>query len=204
MVNYEIGILSRGGQGGVTLGKVLAYAASYDGKYTSAIPKYGAERRGAPVVASVRIFDRPVRRHAQIPVPSEMISLDVSLVPRFYTYDVFEGKGSLTLNTGNVPEAYYLYTPQKFGYANVQEIAKKHGLVKSGSTLIGIPTLGAFVATTKIVTLESLHKAVDKMFPHSSYLKGNHDAVDDVHDNTVILSLDELKELKKEENVIGN
>ncbi len=204
MVNYEVGLLSRGGQGGVTLGKVLAYAATYDGKYTSAIPKYGAERRGAPVVASVRIFDHPVRRHAQIPVPTEMISLDVSLIPRFYKHDPFEGRGSLTLNAGEFPEAYRIYTPLKFGYANIQEIAKKHDLVKSGSTLIGIPTLGAFVATTKIVSLESLHKAVDKMFPNSSFLAGNHAAVDEAHDTTVILTLEELEEMKKEEKVIGN
>lgn len=202
MNEYEVGILSRGGQGGVTLGKVLAYAASYDGKYTSAIPKYGAERRGAPVVATVRIFDRPVKRHAQIAQPLDILALDNTLVPRFYPEDYFKGRGSITLNSGDIPHGYFNYSPGKFGYTNVQEIAKRFELVKSGSTLIGIPSLGAFVRTTEIISLESLHKAIDKMFPKSSYLEGNHKAVDAAYEETEVYSLEELKELSKEVNVI--
>lgn len=204
MTEYEIGILSRGGQGGVTLGKVLAYAATYDGKYTSAIPKYGAERRGAPVVASVRIFDRPVKRHAQILKPMDILSLDNTLVPRFYPEDYWNGAGSITLNAASVPEDYLNYSPQKFGYANLQEIAQSQGLVKSGSTLIGIPSLGALVKTTGIVTMDSLHKAIDKMFPKSSYLEGNHSATDLAYDECQVLTLEELKEITKEVEVIGH
>ncbi len=198
MPEYEIGILSRGGQGGVTLGKVLAYAATYDGKYASAIPKYGAERRGAPVMSSVRIFDRPVKRHAQILKPKDILSLDYTLVPRFYANDFFEGMGSITVNAAEIPQEYYRYTPAKIGFVNVQEIAKKHGLVKSGSTLIGIPALGAFIRTTNIIRIDSLHKAIDKMFPASKYLEANHKAVDECFDETMVMTLDELKEMKME------
>ena len=84
MKQYEIAILSRGGQGGVTLGKVLAYTATYDGFYTTAIPKYGAERRGAPISTSVRIFEKPVRRHAQIDIPTDIVALDASLPLRMF------------------------------------------------------------------------------------------------------------------------
>lgn len=198
MPEYEVGILSRGGQGGVTLGKVLAYAATYDGKHASAIPKYGAERRGAPVMASVRIFDRPVKRHAQILNPKDILSLDYTLVPRFYSEDFFGGEGSITLNTAEIPQEYLKYSPAKIGYVNVQEIAKKHDLVKSGSTLIGIPALGAFIKTTQIITLESLHKAIDKVFPNSKYLEANHEAVEDCYRETTVIPLEELRKMKLE------
>ncbi len=202
MPEYEVGILSRGGQGGVTLGKVLAYAATYDGKYASAIPKYGAERRGAPVMSSVRIFDRPVKRHAQILNPKDILSLDYTLVPRFYHEDFFAGQGSITVNVAEVPPEYLKYSPAKIGYVNVQEIAKKHGLVKSGSTLIGIPALGAFIKTTQIISLESLHRAIDKVFPDSKYLEANHAAVEECYQQTIVIPLEELKKRRME--VIAN
>ena len=62
----EIRIVSRGGQGGVTGAKMLAYAGHLDGKFVQAIPKYGAERKGAPIYADVRISDEHVKTHAPV------------------------------------------------------------------------------------------------------------------------------------------
>ena len=62
----EIRIVSRGGQGGVTGAKMLAYAGHLDGKYVQAIPKYGAERKGAPIYADVRISETHVKTHAPV------------------------------------------------------------------------------------------------------------------------------------------
>jgi len=185
---YEISILSRGGQGGVTLSKIVAYAATYDGYYTTAIPKYGAERRGAPITTSVRIYDRPVRRHAQIVNPTDIIALDISVVPRFFADDPFHGTGTLTLNANEIPEGYEIYQPQTIGVCNVQQITIDEGLVKSGSAMIGIPMLGAFIATSGILTMESLHKAIDKMFTGSSYLEANHRAVDRTYNETEVIT----------------
>lgn len=188
---YEISILSRGGQGGVTLGKVLAYTATYDGYYTTAIPKYGAERRGAPISTSVRIYDRPVKRHAQIADPTDIITLDVSLVPRMFPEDPFNNSGTLTLNAAEIPEEYEIYTPSKLGYCNVQKITKEEGLVKSGSAMIGIPTLGAFIATHGVLTMDSLHKAIDKVFGKSSFLEANHRAVDRSYEETKVKKIEQ-------------
>ena len=63
---FEIRIHSRGGQGGVTAARLLAMAALHDGKYATACPFYGAERRGAPVVSFVRIDDHPIKVYSQI------------------------------------------------------------------------------------------------------------------------------------------
>lgn len=182
----DIAILSRGGQGGVTMGTILAYAATYDNKYVVSIPKYGAERRGAPIMNSVKIDVNPIRRHAQIENPTDIISLDLSLVPRFYSSDVFEGDGTLTLNSVDIPSAYEIYTPKKFGTCNVSAITQDVGLVKSGSTMTAIPMLGAFIATSEIVSMDALHKAIDSVFEGSKYLQANHDAVDRTYKETKV------------------
>jgi len=48
-----------GGQGAVTAARLFADAAFREGKYVQAFPFFGAERRGAPVLAFTRISDVP-------------------------------------------------------------------------------------------------------------------------------------------------
>ena len=47
----EITICGRGGQGGVTLAKIIASAYFLKGKYVQAFGVYAAERSGAPIQA---------------------------------------------------------------------------------------------------------------------------------------------------------
>lgn len=168
------------------MGTVLAYAATYDDKFAVSIPKYGAERRGAPVQNSVKIGDSRIRKHAQITNPSDIISLDVTLVPRMFKQDVFHGKGTLTLNSPEIPPAYDIYTPEKFGYSNVQRITEEEGLVRSGTVMTAIPILGSFIKTSGILTLESLHQAIDTVFGKSKLLENNHKAVDRAYKETKV------------------
>ena len=55
----ELRFHSRGGQGGVVAGKLLAVAVFKEGRYVQAFPTFGVERRAAPVMAFVRIDDKP-------------------------------------------------------------------------------------------------------------------------------------------------
>ena len=56
----EIRFHGRGGQGAVTSAELAALAAIEEGKYAQAFPSFGPERRGAPVMAFVRISDKPI------------------------------------------------------------------------------------------------------------------------------------------------
>jgi len=96
---YEIRIHSRGGQGGVTAARLLALAAFRDGKYATACPFYGAERRGAPVVSFVRIDDAPIKVYSQIRNPDMVVVLDASVMD---TVDVLQGlkpDGTVIINS---------------------------------------------------------------------------------------------------------
>ena len=55
----EIRIHGRGGQGGVTLAKILAAAHHREGKSVQAFGIYAAERSGAPLAAFLRYDDEP-------------------------------------------------------------------------------------------------------------------------------------------------
>ncbi|RLE48518.1 MAG: hypothetical protein DRJ31_07030 [Candidatus Methanomethylicota archaeon] len=56
----EIRWHGRGGQGAVTAAALLARAIINEGKYAQAIPSFGSERRGSPVLAFNRIDDEPI------------------------------------------------------------------------------------------------------------------------------------------------
>lgn len=76
----EIRIHGRGGQGNVVAAYLLATAAFQEGRYAQAFPAFGAERRGAPVTAFVRIADRPIRRRCQVREPAFLIVQDDTLL----------------------------------------------------------------------------------------------------------------------------
>lgn len=76
----EIRIHGRGGQGNVVGAYLLASAAFHTGRHAQAFPNFGAERRGAPVTAFVRIAQRPIRRRCQVRTPAFLIVQDDNLL----------------------------------------------------------------------------------------------------------------------------
>lgn len=72
----------RGGQGVVVASSILGRAlALYEGKQAMSIPSFGAQRRGAPLVALTRISDTPIRRRDLLADPDYIVILDDSLTP---------------------------------------------------------------------------------------------------------------------------
>lgn len=76
----EIRIHGRGGQGNVVAAYLLAAAAIDAGRFAQAFPAFGAERRGAPVAAFVRIDEHPIRRRCQVREPLFLIVQDPALM----------------------------------------------------------------------------------------------------------------------------
>lgn len=76
----EVILHGRGGQGGVTLAKLIATAYFLKGKHTQAFGLYAAERSGAPLQAFVRIDDEEITNHNQIRTPDHVIVLDRGLL----------------------------------------------------------------------------------------------------------------------------
>ncbi|MDD5420366.1 MAG: 2-oxoacid:acceptor oxidoreductase family protein, partial [Methanomicrobiaceae archaeon] len=152
---YEIRIHSRGGQGGVTAARLLALAASRDGKYATACPFYGAERRGAPVVSFVRIDEEPIRVYSQIRRPDLVVVLDASIMD---VVDVLQGlkdDGKVLLNSAH-PLPGCIGTCR---HVDLTRIALAENLVIAGSPILNTPVLGA-LAKMGVVTLPSVEKAI--------------------------------------------
>jgi len=163
---YEIRIHSRGGQGGVTAARLLALAAIHDGKYATACPFYGAERRGAPIVSFVRIDDKPIRIYSQIRKPDLVVVLDASVMD---VVDVLQGLkkgGSVLINSAHKREFPGFSTSN----ADLTGIALKENLIVAGAPILNTPVLGA-LAKMGIISVDSAKKAICEMFSDDRNVK---------------------------------
>ncbi|GAG23944.1 unnamed protein product, partial [marine sediment metagenome] len=129
----EIRWHGRGGQGAVTSTELVAQAAINEGKYAQAFPAFGAERRGAPVVAFIRIdSSRPIRVRAEIVEPDIVVVLDPSLLRVVDVTSGLKASGILVVNTPKEPEEIIKEFGLKWSLATVDatEIARE---------LLGVP-----------------------------------------------------------------
>jgi pyruvate ferredoxin oxidoreductase gamma subunit len=78
---YRIRIHGRGGQGMKAAGRILGTAFFLEGFEVQDAPRYGAERRGAPIFAFVRAARDPINERGIIRRPDLIVVADDSLVP---------------------------------------------------------------------------------------------------------------------------
>jgi pyruvate ferredoxin oxidoreductase gamma subunit len=77
---YRIRFHGRGGQGVKTAGQVLSSALFLEGFEVQDAPRYGAERRGAPLAAYVRAARAPINERGVIARPGLVAVVDETLV----------------------------------------------------------------------------------------------------------------------------
>lgn len=78
---YRIRFHGRGGQGVKTAAHILGSAFFNEGYEVQDAPRYGAERRGAPLFAYVRAAKHPILERGVITRPDLVIVADETLVP---------------------------------------------------------------------------------------------------------------------------
>jgi len=78
---YRIRLHGRGGQGMKTSSRILGSALFLEGYKVQDAPRYGAERRGAPIFAYVRASQDIINERGIITNPDLVIVADDSLVP---------------------------------------------------------------------------------------------------------------------------
>ena len=187
---HEIAIVGRGGQGGVSMAKMMAYAAFIEGKHGSAIPKYGAERRGAPVISSLRISDQPLKLHSQIRDPQHIIALEVGVIPKLIPPKKL-GEGSIiAVNATEIPEIVKQYEPTYVAYVDAANVARSVGLVRSGTPIASVPMMAAFAKASGILKKESLIKAVPKLVSDPSLQEKNVKAIEKAFEETVVKKIE--------------
>jgi pyruvate ferredoxin oxidoreductase gamma subunit len=142
---FSIVLNGRGGQGAITAGLVLCEMAYKDG-YTDvlSIPKIGAERRGAPIKAFVKLSKkRKIKNYASPEDADFTIIFDPSLTNLPGVGDAVK-HGTVLINTKNEVDTSIFPEKCKIYTVPVTEISLDMNLLASGYAILNIPLLGAF------------------------------------------------------------
>ena len=161
---HEIRWHGRGGQGAVTGAMLLAEAAYLDGyEGVTAAPFFGAERRGAPIIATNRVSRSEIKTYSLVERPDIVVVLDETLLDVVDVTNGVKENGIIIINTRKSPDEidlgdYLVATTDASRYAG------EAGLVVSGSTIVNTCILGAIARATGLISLESVEKAISNHF----------------------------------------
>lgn len=158
----EIRFHGRGGQGTVLASVILVKAFTKEKRYSNAIPYFGFERRGAPVTAFLRFDDHPIREKTQIYSPDCVVVMDPALKR---SPEIYRGvkEGTILIFCTRKPMEELNLPPMigKVGCVDAISIS----LEILGSPITNSCMLGAFVATTGWVGLDSLLESIRETWP---------------------------------------
>jgi pyruvate ferredoxin oxidoreductase gamma subunit len=152
----------RGGQGAVTSAELVALAAINQGKYAQSFPSFGPERRGAPVLAFLRVSPEPIRIRTDIYQPAIVVVLDPSLLRTVNIASGLKENGKIIINSKKSPQEI----KAEFGF--------KHPVATVNATtiareLLGVPItnttmIGALLKIAPLVSLNSMTEPVQHRF----------------------------------------
>lgn len=167
----EIIISGFGGQGVLSMGKILAYAALMEGKEVTWMPAYGPEQRGGTANVTVIVSNEKISS----PILSRY---DTAILLNQPSLDKFENRvkpgGTLIYDSFGILDKPSRKDIQAY-HTTAMETAAEMKMIKSFNMFI----LGGLLKLHPIVTLESVMKALRKTLPerHHHLLPMNEKAV---------------------------
>jgi pyruvate ferredoxin oxidoreductase gamma subunit len=156
----EIRWHGRAGQGVVTAAVTLADVLSAEKDiYVQAFPEFGAEKRGAPILAFNRISKKPIRTHSQVYYPDIVVVTDPSLL------------GMVDISSGAKEDAFFLMNTtfdiglikerldledRKIFALDAYTISRN----ELGKAIPNVPMVAALMKITELMDLEKFKKGV--------------------------------------------
>jgi len=166
MIEYRIH--GRGGQGSVAAAYLLAAAAFEAGFTCQAFPAFGAERRGAPVMAFVRVDEKPITLRSQVRTPDFLIVQDETLLLDPGLTNGLKSGGAMLVNSRKPSQEI----AAKFDTRVVAFPATDLAVKIIGKPIPNTALLAAFLALTEHVPQEALAAALRGRF-HGAVLEKN-------------------------------
>ncbi len=151
----EIGLHGRGGQGIVLSGEMLANVYFYEGYEVQFMPSYGAERRGSPSNAYVRIdkVNKIYNRYA-VEIPDEVVVFNMTLLENIKVKE----NGVALLNIGgNVKKQS---TNAKIFLVDANSIALSLKLGTPAMPIINTALLGAYCKVAGDFSFDNLARVI--------------------------------------------
>jgi len=161
----EIRFHGRGGQGAVIASKILASALFKEGKYAQAFPAFGAERRGAPVMAFTRFDQKAITRRSMVYEPNHVVVLDEPILDLVDVTAGLKEGGWILINTPKPPSGFLRYKKYRVATVDANRIATENGLGTATAPVVNTVILGAFSKATGLVGLKAVLEGIKEYVP---------------------------------------
>ena len=172
----------RGGQGAITAAKIVANAAFSSGyKGVVMVPTFGTERRGAPVLTSLKLSREKIYDLSPIAEPDMVIVLDHSLIEEVDVTNGLKSGGLVVINTPRSPSDYNFQNCQ-VATADINNIAAEAGLPQG---IVNTGIIGAFAKASGLLQKDALVHAIEQEFEGKSPEK-NSRAASWAYQNTLV------------------
>ena len=153
----EIIISGFGGQGVLSMGKILAYAGIMEDKQVSWMPAYGPEQRGGTANVTVIVSDEVVSS----PIVSAYDTAIVLNQPSLEKFEPLVKPGGTIIYDG-----HSIIQPPKRDDINVYRIDAMEEAARTGnSKVFNMLVLGGFLKVRPIATVEDVVKGLHKALP---------------------------------------
>ncbi|OIP91911.1 MAG: pyruvate oxidoreductase subunit gamma [Syntrophobacteraceae bacterium CG2_30_61_12] len=183
----------RGGQGAVTAAMILAEAAYHEGyKGVTAAPFFGAERRGAPIIATNRLGRGPIRTFSLVDRPDVVVVLDETLLNVVDVCAGIQPDSLVLINTQKAPHLIELGRPVNVAAANATECARNAGLMVAGAVISNTAILGGFAKATGLISLASIEAALRDHF-HGEAIEKNIQGARLAYESTKVMQVCQLQ-----------
>lgn len=140
--------------------QTLAEAAVIEGRHAQAFPYFGAERRGAPVMAFARIDDRKISIKSQVYEPDLLVVLDESLLDIEPVARGLKKDGKAVINTRKLPTAIDLGVEVECATVPATAIAMEY----LKAPIVNTAILGAVARVCDLVSMDSMQQAIANRF----------------------------------------
>jgi 2-oxoglutarate ferredoxin oxidoreductase subunit gamma len=179
----EIIIAGFGGQGVLSMGKILAYSGIMGNKEVSWMPSYGPEMRGGTANVTVIISDERIS--------SPILALfDTAIILNQQSMDKFEKsvkKGGCLIYDGNGITRHPERKDINIYRIDANDEAAKLGILKVFNMMV----LGGYLKIKPVVSSEFLHKGLEKSLP-----KRHHNLIPD-NEKAIEIGKELIKQLQK-------
>ena len=161
----EIRFHGRGGQGAQVASKVLAVAFFHENLYVQSFPAFGVERRGAPVMAFLRVDKQPNQFRVNIYEPDHIVILDPTLIDAMDVTSGLKQNGWIIINSHQPPEEFNHLKGFRTATVDATTIAIRNGFGSRTNPIVNTPLLGAFSKVTGLVGIDSVALSIREEVP---------------------------------------
>jgi 2-oxoglutarate ferredoxin oxidoreductase subunit gamma len=154
---HEIIIAGFGGQGALSMGQILSYAATMESKDVSWMPSYGPEMRGGTANCVVIISDRKISS----PIVTSFDSAIILNQPSMEKFHAKVRSGGLII----AEQSTVIDVPRVNDKRIILIGAAGEADMLGARQVANMVILGAFLALQPLVRHESVMKALEKVLP---------------------------------------